>query len=430
MFLKSDISGFLNKGPQFQRSIDAGRMWAQNICMTEIFKGSFTQQEPIPDEGIAAALEVMQSGRLHRYNLVGDEAGETALLEQEFAAYVGAKYALSVASGGYAMATALRAVGVKPGDRVLTNAFTLAPVPGSIASVGAVPVFVGVTESLTIDLEELAAKADQAKVLMLSHMRGHLCDMDRLMEICNSADITVIEDCAHTMGAAWKGRPSGRDGLVGCYSTQTYKHMNSGEGGFFVTDDDEVMARAIILSGSYMLYGRNGTVPPAEVFERVKYVTPNVSGRMDNLRAAILRPQLRKLDKQCAAWNERYATVEDGIRGTPGLTVVERPAEETFVGSSIQFLLLDWKDSAVAEVMKRCVDRGVELKWFGGAEPVGFTSRYDSWRYAPSERMPETDRILKGIVDMRLPLTFSLNDCAQIARIIRAEVGAVFQAQA
>lgn len=397
--------------------------------MTETFKGSFTQQEPIPEAGIEAALEVMRSGRLHRYNLKGDELGETALLEQEFAAFVGAKYALAVASGGYAMATALRAIGVKPGQKVLTNAFTLAPVPGAIASVGAIPVFVGVTESLTIDLDDLDAKAGEADVLMLSHMRGHLADMDRLLEICAAHGLTLIEDCAHTMGAAWKGRPSGRDGVVGCYSTQTYKHMNSGEGGFLVTDDDEIMARAVILSGSYMLYGRNGTVPPAEVFERVKYETPNVSGRMDHLRAAILRPQLRILDQQCNAWTERYRVVEEGLRGTPGLTIVERPEEERFVGSSIQFLLLDWSAEAVDDVLTRCSGRGVELKWFGGAEPVGFTSRYDSWRYAPSDRMPKSDRILRGIVDMRLPLTFNLEDCAQIARIIRAEVGAVWQAQ-
>ena len=396
--------------------------------MSEVFKGSFTQQEPIPEDGIAAALEVMRSGRLHRYNLSGDEAGETALLEREFASYTGAKYALAVASGGYAMATALRAVRVQPGDRVLTNAFTLAPVPGAIASVGAVPVFVGVTENLTIDLEDLQAKADQADVLMLSHMRGHLCDMHRLMAICDAAGVTVIEDCAHTMGAAWQGVPSGRWGKVGCYSTQTYKHINSGEGGFLITDDAEIAARATILSGSYMLYGRNGTVPPEDVFERVKYDTPNVSGRMDHLRAAILRPQLARLGAQCAAWNDRYKVVEAGLRGTPGLTVVERPEPESYVGSSIQVLLLDWHDSAIADVIARCLARGVELKWFGGAEPKGFTSRYDSWRYAPSAPMPDTDRVLRSILDMRLPLTFSLDDCALIARIIRAEVGAVYQA--
>lgn len=395
---------------------------------SETFTGSFTQQEAIPEEGIAAAIDVMRSGRLHRYNVVGDDPGHAALLEQEFAAQVGAKYCIAVASGGYAMGAALRALGVAPGDRVLTNAFTLAPVPGAIAAVGAVPVFVGVTEDLVIDLDDLAAKLDQAHVLMLSHMRGHLCDMDRLMAICDDAGIRVIEDCAHTMGAAWRGVPSGRQGIFGCYSCQTYKHVNSGEGGLLVTDDAELAARAIMLSGSYMLYERHLAAPPKEVFDQIKYHTPNVSGRMDNLRAAILRPQLRDLETQVARWNALYAVVEDGLRDTPGLKVIERPEAETFVGSSIQFLLLDWSDAAVGEVIARCAARGVELKWFGGAEPAGFTSRYDSWRYAPSEPMPATDRVLRGIIDMRLPLTFSQADCALIARIIRAEVSAVYQA--
>ncbi|MEC3863198.1 DegT/DnrJ/EryC1/StrS family aminotransferase [Mesobacterium sp. TK19101] len=396
--------------------------------MTERFTGTFTQQEPIPEAGIAAALAVLQGGRLHRYNTVPGEIGEAALLEQEFAAYTGARYCLSVASGGYALATALRAVGVQPGDAVLTNAFTLAPVPGSIAAVGAVPVFVGVTEDLVIDLDDLAAKAGQARVLMLSHMRGHLCDMDRLMAICDAAGITVIEDCAHTMGASWNGVPSGRHGAVGCYSTQTYKHMNSGEGGLLVTDDEMVAARAVMLSGSYMLFDRHLAAPGPEAFARIKYETPNISGRMDNLRAAILRPQLRDIEAQIDRWNDRYRTVEAGLRNTPGLTVVERPAQERYVGSSIQFLLLDWAGAKVQDVVARCAARGVELKWFGAAEPVGFTSRYDSWRYAPSEQMPKSDRVLAGLLDMRLPLTFSLDDCALIARIIRAEVSAVWQA--
>jgi dTDP-4-amino-4,6-dideoxygalactose transaminase len=395
--------------------------------MSETFSGSFTQQEPIPEEAIEAALAVLRHGRLHRYNVAADEAGEVALLEQEFATQMGAKYCLAVASGGYALATALRAVGVGQGDQVLTNAFTLAPVPGAIASVGAQPLFVEVGEDLTIDLEDLAAKADQAKVLMLSHMRGHLCDMDRLMQICDAAGIIVIEDCAHTMGASWSGVLSGRHGVVGCYSCQTYKHVNSGEGGLLITDDAEVAARAIMLSGSYMLYGRHLAAPGPEVFERVKYETPNISGRMDNLRAAILRPQLRDLDAQVARWNERYRTLEDGLRGTPGLTVVERPAQEIYVGSSIQFLLLDWAEEAVQQVLSRCAARGVELKWFGVPEPTAFTSRYDSWRYADTPQLPQSDRILAGIIDMRVPLTFSLDDCAQIARIIRTEVGAVFQ---
>lgn len=396
----------------------------------EVFTGNFTQQEPLPEAAIEAATRVMLSGRLHRYNTAPGETAEAALLEQDFAAFTGARYALAVASGGYALATALRAVGVAPGDKVLTNAFTLAPVPGAIASLGAVPVFVGVTEALVIDLDDLAAKAAPGQVLLLSHMRGHIADMDALMALAAARGLVVIEDCAHTMGAKWNGVMSGRHGAIGAYSTQTYKHLNSGEGGLLVTDDPDLAAKMIMLSGSYMLYDRHVAGPEPGVFEAVKYDTPNVSGRMDNLRAAILRPQLARLADQCPRWNARYRALETGLADTPGLTLVARPAAEDYVMSSFQFLLLDWPAPAVAEVVSRSAARGVELKWFGAAEPNGFTSRYDSWRYAPSAAMPRTDRVLAGLLDLRLPLTFSLNDCGQIARIIRAEVSAVWQALA
>lgn len=390
--------------------------------MTEVFKGSFTQQDPIPAEGIAAATAVMQHGRLHRYNEAAGETAEAALLEQEFAAFVGAEYALAVASGGYAICTALRAVGVKHGDPVLTNAFTLAPVPGAIAAVGGTPVYVEVTPDLVIDLDDLAAKADQAKVLLLSHMRGHICDMDRLMQICDAAGITVVEDCAHTMGATWKGVQSGRHGAVGCYSTQTYKHINSGEGGFLVTDDAELMARAVMLSGSYMLYGKHRAGPEPEVYEDIRYETPNISGRMDNLRAAVLRPQIPLLAGRIAGWNARHDVVRDVLHGLNGVYLPQAPEAAVRVGSSFQFLLRDWATDRIEALLAACAKRGVDLKWFGSAEPKAFTSRYDSWRYAPVPKLPKTDAILAGLIDMRLPLTFSLEDCALIGRILRDEI--------
>ena len=143
---------------------------------------------------------------------------------------------------------------------------------------------------------------------------------------------------------------------------------------------------------------------------------------MDNLRAAILRPQLRQFDADCAAWTARYRTVEEGLRNVPGLNVIERPDAEDFVGSSIQFLLPDWPAADVQSVVDGCKARGVELKWFGAAAPQGFTSTYADWRYADPEVLPATDEILAGLLDMRLPLTFSLDDCALIARIIADEV--------
>lgn len=400
--------------------------------MAERFTGSFTQQEPIPEAAIEAAVAVMRSGRLHRYNVAPGEEPETAKLERDFARLTGARYCLTAASGGQAMAIALRAAGVRAGDRVLTNAFTLAPVPGAIAAVGAEPVFVEVTEDLVIDLADLAAKiaAPGARVLLLSLMRGHIGDMDALARLCAASGVTLIEDCAHTMGASWDRRTSGRFGLAGCFSTQTYKHANSGEGGLLISDDAAFMARATMLSGSYMFYDRHPAGPEPEAYEKIRFETPNCSARMDNLRAALLRPQLATLADRVRRWNDRYRAVEGGLAGAPALAIIPRDSREGFVGSSIQFRLPGWEGTRIAAFLARCAARGVELKWFGAAEPAGFTSRHEFWRYAPVQDLPQTDRVLATLIDMRLPLTFSLDDCRLIARIVREELAAAARAAA
>lgn len=381
------------------------------------FTGSFTQQEPIPEEGIAAAIAVMRSGRLHRYNTAPGEESEAALLEREYAAWQGSRYCLAVASGGQAMQIALRAAGVRPGDAVLTNAFTLAPVPGAIAAVGGEPVLVEITESLVLDLDDLAAKARAtgARVLLLSHMRGHLCDMDRLVALAEAMGLTLIEDCAHTMGARWNGRKSGSFGLAGCFSTQTYKHLNAGEGGLLTGDDAAFMARATMLSGSYMLFDRHGAGPPPEAFADIRLDTPNMSARMDNLRAAILRPQLARIDDAIRRWNERYDLLAARLSTHGEIRLPARPPQERYVGSSIQFLMPGLAPEAARAFVADCAGRGVELKWFGASEPAGFTSAHRSWRYVAAQSLPKTDRILAGLFDMRLPLTFGLEDCDLVA---------------
>lgn len=389
--------------------------------MSEVFTGSFTQQEPIPEAGIAAAVTVLRGGRLHRYNTAPDETAETAALELDFAAATGARYCLAVASGGAAMRLALRACGVGPGGRVLTNAFTLAPVPGAIAALGAVPVFVETTPDLVIDLDDLAAKAWPGAVLLLSHMRGHIADMDALMSLCAERGVRVIEDCAHTMGASFRGVPSGRHGVIGCYSTQTYKHLNSGEGGLIVSDDAALMAHMVLASGSYMLFDRHPAGPPPDAYADLKWTVPNVSSRMDNLRAAILRAQLPLLADRVARWRARHDVLEAALQNVHGLALIRRHPVAAFVASSFQFRLPGRDGDAIERMLARCAARGVELKWFGRSDPLGFTSRHDQWRYAPAQPLPRTDAVLAGLLDMRLPLTFSLEDCALIGRIIAAE---------
>ena len=386
------------------------------------FHKSFTQQEAIPDDGIEAAVAVMRTGRLHRYNLTGGEAGETALLESEFADYLGVPFCLACASGGYALHIALRSLGLADGEPVLTNAFTLSPVPGAIHNAGGRPVLVEIGADYTIDPADLRAMAAQSgsRVLMLSHMRGHIGDMDAILDVCREFDMHLIEDCAHTMGARWNGRPSGTFGRIGCFSTQTYKHINSGEGGLLVTEDPEIARRAVILSGSYMLYDRHRAVPPAETFRSMRLEVPNYSGRMDNLRAAVLRPQLRDLDERCRRWNVLYGVLADRLSRMAPVRMPARPAAEAFVGSSIQFSLPDFDVARIRRFVSAAEGRGVAIKWFGAAEPVGYTSRYDSWHYLGAVReLPRTLDVLSTLCDLRIPLTFDRSDCGVIADVIQ-----------
>ena len=189
------------------------------------------------------------------------------------------------------------------------------------------------------------------------------------------------------------------------------------------TDDDLVMARAIIYSGSYMLYGRHGTLPPAEVFAEIRLDTPNYSGRMDNLRATILRAQLPLLDENCARWNARYRALEARLQQIPQIQLALRPQTESYVGSSLQFRIEAFEPQQVSAFIASCAARGVELKWFGGAEPQGFTSRYDSWHYLGETRpLPQTLAILATTFDLRIPLTFSIEDMELIGDIIDEEV--------
>ena len=388
--------------------------------VTKAFSRPFTQQEPINQEAIDAATQVLKSGRLHRYNTIEDELSEASLLEEEYAAYQGSKYCLACASGGYAMSVALKAAGLKPGESVLTNTFTLAPVPGSISNAGGNPVFVEITKDLVLDLDDLSRKVSESKArfLLISHMRGHLVDMDKLMQIVNENNLILIEDCAHTMGAQWKDKRSGNFGLAGCFSTQTYKHLNSGEGGLLTSNDEEFMARAIIYSGSYMLYERHGAAPSSKVFEEIRLETPNYSGRMDNLRASILRPQLKNLEKNINRWNERYQAVELELKEINGIEVPVRFEEEKYVGSSIQFRIPGISKSDAELFVTKNKELGVELKWFGNDDPSGFTSNHRSWKYVSRQQLNMSDKILSGLFDLRLPLTFSIDDCKYISKII------------
>ena len=149
---------------------------------------------------------------------------------------------------------------------------------------------------------------------------------------------------------------------------------------------------------------------------------PNCSSRMDNLRASILRPQLKKITSNKKKWNIRHDFFRKELSNVTGIYVPFRPLEESYVGSSFQFLILKrWSKSSFERFIKKVKNRGVELKWFGDLEPKGYTSRHESWKYIPSELLKNTSSIMYQLIDMRIPLTFGLPDCKIILKIIEDE---------
>jgi dTDP-4-amino-4,6-dideoxygalactose transaminase len=231
-----------------------------------------------------------------------------------------------------------------------------------------------------------------------------------------------VEDCAHTMAAKWNGKFTGTFGAVGCFSTQTFKHINSGEGGIIVTDDEDVAARAILSSGCYMLYKQHSCSPPAAIFDKYKAVTPNLSMRMSNLVACVLRPQLREMDARAVIWNTLYVSLTQKFNSIEGITVPSREPEEQFVASSIQFHVTGLDAQQLQVFSDQCTSRGVAIKWFGREEPAGYTSQYNHWEYLEMQHLPITTGILTTTCDMRIPLTLTEDHCCTIADIMSEEM--------
>ena len=376
--------------------------------------------EAPPKASVEAAVKLLESGYLFRYGEMGGEGNEAALLEEEFAALLGSKYCIGVNSGGSAIFLALKAAGVERGDKVLLNAFTLAPVPGALEHLGAEAVLVEIDPRLVIDIDDLRIKAEAsgAKFLLMSHMRGHVADMDAVSEICDEFGIKMIEDCAHTMGATWNGKQTGRFGVAGAFSSQSYKQFNTGEGGLIVTDDEDLAARAILMSGSYMLYAQHSAAPSEAVFDRWKGTCANHSMRMSALVAAILRPQLQLLNERNARWRKIHDRVASRLRTHQLLRLPERPEAEDYTPTSIQFFMEGLTNSQIESIIADSTAHGVPVKFFGGSIPQGFTSRSPHWQYLPAQDLPRSEAILSTLCDIRLPLGLTDAQADTLAEVV------------
>ncbi len=211
--------------------------------------------------------------------------------EEEMAAYLGCQYAVGVNSGTDAMHLALRALGIGPGDEVITTPFTFIATTEAIEITGATPVFADIDpHTFNIDPNRVEdAITSHTRAILPVHLYGQPCEMDAIMDLANRHDLRVVEDCAQAIGATYCGKRVGTFGDVGCFSFFPSKNLGCiGDGGLTVTDDSVVQSRLAMLR-------RHGA--------RVKYHHSELglNSRLDEVQAALLRVKLPRLD----AWNEK-----------------------------------------------------------------------------------------------------------------------------
>lgn len=332
--------------------------------------------EPIPEAARAEIDRLLQSGDLFRYT--APEDAPVALLEAEFAELMGAKYALAVASCSAALFLSLKALGLPPRDTkvLIPPAFTFAAVPSSVVHAECQPVLVDVKDNYRVDMEDFATKlAGDVGAVIISHMRGHTSDMDAIMALCDAADIPVIEDAAHSLGTLWHGRKIGTIGKIGCFSFQSYKMLNAGEGGILITDDADLIARAVIMSGAYEHNWKKHKGPRgentsdlADAFARWQNQLPLYNTRLSNLSAAVIRPQIPpELERRVTDGLKNHDYVAGLLNASPPWIDVPAPLspETRAPPDSIQFNLVSFSDEDTIAFQDAAKARGVSVQVFG-----------------------------------------------------------------
>ncbi|MEW5795596.1 MAG: DegT/DnrJ/EryC1/StrS family aminotransferase [Candidatus Zixiibacteriota bacterium] len=271
------------------------------------------QYEQLKPEMDRAVLRVLEHGRF----ILGPEVQQ---LEQQIAQLCGVKHAIGCASGTDALLIALRAVGVKPGDEVITSDFSFFASAGVVSRLGARPVFVDIepdTYNVDPNLIE-AAVTPRTRAIMPVHLFGQVADMDPIMEIARRRNIKVVEDAAQAIGAEYKGRKAGSIGDLGCFSFYPSKNLGAcGDGGMIVTNSDQAEKDC----RSLRVHGEN----PKYFHHVIGY-----NSRLDTIQAALLLVKLPRLHDWSKKRIEHARIYSEAFAGVPNLRVPEVKPYSTF----------------------------------------------------------------------------------------------------
>lgn len=345
--------------------------------------------------------ELLKRGTLFRYS---SEDAYTNRLESCISDKMN-MYSLCVNSGGSALFLCLYYYIKQTGNKkVLVNSFTLSPVIGSIRHAGGDPILVDTDiENLSMDMNDLRAKHKQtgADIILVSYMRGHVPNIESLVGYANSNNMILIEDCAHTFGAKCNGKYIGTFGNAGCTSFQTNKLINGGEGGCIFSNDRQLVASCVILSGSYANYDRHGIYDTikATQWNELFNTLPNFSLRMNEMTACIVLQSMHQIERLLMTYQRNFMYIMHNLSDNSDKCRLY--TSNAICPLSFQFRLLV-NDNRCEMFSSYLKTREISHQWYGCKESKGFTSTYRNWGFG-EVKLTHTDDILRNLFD--IPLT-------------------------
>ncbi len=314
-------------------------------------------------------MDVLDTGVLFRYEFGDQRNGifKVREFEEKFAAYCGSKHGQAVTSGTAALKVAMIALGIGPGDEVITQGFTFVATWEAIFDVGAVPVFTEVDETLNMDPVDLEKKITaKTKLIIPVHMLGAPARMQEIMAVADKHGIPVLEDTAQAPGAKLNGKALGSFGVCGTFSFDSVKTITTGEGGMIITDDENLWRKM----SEYHDHGHDHAVNPGgRGGEGRSFIGFNY--RMMEIQGAMGLAQLAKLDGIVASQQKNKAAIKEAVARIPGVTFRTILDEQGDSASFLGFFLPD--AGAAAKVNTILAENGA------GAIPFGS----NTWHFYP-----------------------------------------------
>jgi dTDP-4-amino-4,6-dideoxygalactose transaminase len=347
---------------------------------------------PVDDEIKAAVLAAIDS----RQYILGPES---RAFEQEFAHYTGSKHAVVTSSGTAALWMTLKAFGVKADDEVLVPSHTAFPTVEAICFAGAVPVFVDVDDSYTVDLQDAAARVSPRTVGFVPvHLYGHPADLDGIRRLCADRSLWLLEDCAQAHGAAWQGRKVGTFGRAGVFSFYPSKNLTvMGDGGLLITDDDDVAARCRRLRD----HGRLNKDVHAEM---------GFNLRFNDIQAAIGRVLLRRLDAMNDHRRLLAARYRQELAGLPLALPAEAPGARHVY--HLYVVRTPERDALAKFLKERGIATGIHYPVPSHKQPAAEPLNPPS--------LPRTERIVTEILTLPISAGHTLAEVDEVAAAVRA----------